>query len=86
MVSCVDHFGNVIVGWVSASWISVGFVGAFVSCSTIVLEGDSVAQSESPPVISECSGLLRGHVDLPRLMTRDRARACGLENRRVPIS
>ena len=47
MVSCVGHFGNVIVWWVSASWISVGFV----SHSTIVLEGDSVALSESPPVI-----------------------------------
>ena len=43
MVACVGHFGNVIVGWVSASWISVGFVGVFVSHSTIVLEGDSVA-------------------------------------------
>ena len=33
MVSCVGHFGNVILGWVS------GCVGAFVSRSTMVLEG-----------------------------------------------
>ena len=48
MVPCVDHFGNVIVGWVFDFWIAVGFVGAFVSRRTIVLEGDSVALSDLP--------------------------------------
>ena len=51
MVSCVSHFGKVIGGGVSGLWIAVGFVGAFVSRSTILLEGDSVVPSESPPVI-----------------------------------
>ena len=49
MISCVGHLSSVIVGWVSASWISVGFVGAFLVA--LLLEGDSVALSESPPVI-----------------------------------
>ena len=51
MVSCMSYFGNVILGWVFDFWIFVGFVGAIVSRSTIVLEGDSVAPSESPLVI-----------------------------------
>ena len=74
MVSCVDHFGNVIVGWVSGSWISVDFVGAFVFHSTIVLEGDCVAPSESPTVIWWSSELLwdlgRCNAELPRFSDR----------------